>query len=656
MRETDFIEQNKEKWERYEASLKRSDQDPELLNQLYVHTTDDLSTSRTFYPNRSVRVYLNGLAQRTFLHVYRGRRGEVGKFFSFWTDEMPRTVYASRRYLLVALAVFLLSMAIGVLSYRIDPDFAQTILGEAYVSMTEANIAGGDPMAVYKSMDSFDMSLHITLNNILVAFLTFIGGALACVGALVALIRNGVMVGVFQYFFLANGTYDAIEPTAASAWGARAASWLLTAGGEGLEKVFAALAYMGSGNELFRESLLTIWIHGALEISSIVIAGGAGLTMGAGLLFPGTLTRFQSFGRSARAGLKIMLGTVPLFIVAGFLEGYVTRQTDLPDGLRFLFIMACFVFIVWYYVIYPRSVAARGPATGTDERIPTVVDPAPLRYAQLRTVGEQLSATFSVLRHSLGRLLGGALLLSAVYCLLSFGFGQPARFRYAYLGHLLGDLHNFHELFASFGRGRAVTFSVLVAGVFYGMYRLALFALFRRTDLVAPPRQTKRELRLLLVCGLLALTVAFGGLTSALLVFLLLPFVLVLGVHGYLGYGQPTQVFRLVYTNLGFSYGLVVLLTLTALPVLWLIDTTLGGYFFAFFDWVVYTDASTIDDRNVMLQTFFYCFLFTLLFCAWVIGLALSLGTLREVETAAGLNARIAAIGGKRRLLGMERE
>ncbi|MGB3802260.1 MAG: stage II sporulation protein M, partial [Lewinella sp.] len=79
MRETDFIEKNKDKWERYEASLKTSDQDPELLNQLYVHTTDDLSISRTFYPNRSVRVYLNGLAQRTFLQIYRGRRGQVSK-------------------------------------------------------------------------------------------------------------------------------------------------------------------------------------------------------------------------------------------------------------------------------------------------------------------------------------------------------------------------------------------------------------------------------------------------------------------------------------------------------------------------------------------------------------------------------------------------
>jgi len=54
LRETEFIKQNKDKWERYERALENNNQDPELLKQLYIHTTDDLSYSRTFYPNRSV--------------------------------------------------------------------------------------------------------------------------------------------------------------------------------------------------------------------------------------------------------------------------------------------------------------------------------------------------------------------------------------------------------------------------------------------------------------------------------------------------------------------------------------------------------------------------------------------------------------------------
>ena len=72
---------------------------------------------------------------------------------------------------------------------------------------------------------------------------------------------------------------------------------------------------------LFVESFLTIWIHGTLEISAIIIAGAAGLTMGKGLVFPGTFRRIQAFQRSARRGLKIMVGIFPIFVVAGFIEG-----------------------------------------------------------------------------------------------------------------------------------------------------------------------------------------------------------------------------------------------------------------------------------------------------------------------------------------------
>ncbi|CAH1001130.1 hypothetical protein LEM8419_02056 [Neolewinella maritima] len=656
MRETDFIERNKEKWARYEESLKRTDQDPDLLNQLYVDTTDDLSISRTFYPNRSVRVYLNGLAQRTFLQVYRGRRGELGTFFTFWTDELPRVVYASRRPLLIALVTFVLSMLIGILSYRIDPAFAETILGEGYVRMTEANIADGDPMAVYKSMDDFGMSVHITLNNILVAFLTFISGAFFCVGTVVFLVRNGVMLGVFQYFFFAQGDYSALEVTPATGWLLRGLSWVLTAGGDGLERVFASLIYLGSGEGLFRESLLTIWIHGALEISSIVIAGGAGLTMGSGLLFPGTLSRMQSFGRSARAGLKIMLGTVPLFILAGFLEGYVTRHTELPDGLRFAFILLCFAFIVWYYVVYPRTVVQRRSLPLHDDREPAASRTAPYVFGRIRTVGEQFTATFDVLRAGLGRLLGGMGLIALGYCLLSFGFGGPAELRYQFVSYFLGDVENVHELTSSFGRGRALSFTVLVALGFYGMLRLALSLVVRRTDLDWPAFSWSRELRLLAVSGLLALCLAFGGIAVSLLVFLLFPFLLSLAVAGYVTDVPPATVFRLVYTNLAGSYGLFVLIALVAFPLVYLLDSVVGGFVFTFLDWVVYTDERTIDAYNVMLQAFCYYALFGLVFCSWAVGFCLSIGSWLEIDSAAGLRDMIAGLGAKRRLKGLERE
>ena len=66
MRETKFIQQNKEKWQEFESFLDGQYKDADKLSNLFIQVTDDLSYSRTFYPNRSVRVYLNGLAQQTF--------------------------------------------------------------------------------------------------------------------------------------------------------------------------------------------------------------------------------------------------------------------------------------------------------------------------------------------------------------------------------------------------------------------------------------------------------------------------------------------------------------------------------------------------------------------------------------------------------------
>src|SRR3546814_13696006 len=77
-------------------------------------------------------------------------------------------------------------------------------------------------------------------------------------------------------------------------------------------------------------SVLSIWIHGTLEISAIIIAGSAGLVMGNSLLFPGTWSRLESFRRGARRGSKIVIGLVPEFITVALLEGFVTRNPDMP--------------------------------------------------------------------------------------------------------------------------------------------------------------------------------------------------------------------------------------------------------------------------------------------------------------------------------------
>ena len=252
MREKRFVEENQKNWIKFEkASQNNSTVSPEEFNDLFSQITEDLSYSRTHYQKRSIRVYLNALAQKIYIKLHQRRGSAFQKLFEFWAHDLPLALHQAKRELNISLIFFLVSMAIGVLSSIHEPDFATIILGDQYIAMTEENIANGDPMGVYKSAGEFEMFFQITVNNILVAFRTFVLGAFFGVGTLIIMLYNGIMVGTFQYFFIER--------------------------------------------ELFQESFLTIWMHGALEISSIVIAGAAGLTMGRGLLFQGKLPRKQAY-------------------------------------------------------------------------------------------------------------------------------------------------------------------------------------------------------------------------------------------------------------------------------------------------------------------------------------------------------------------------
>jgi hypothetical protein len=114
MKETKFIGQNKEKWADFEEMLRENRRDPGQLNNLFVQITDDLSYARTFYPYRSVRMYLNTLAQRIFHNIYRGKRLPVERLRRFLTDELPQLFLQERQALLLAFCILALAFSIGV--------------------------------------------------------------------------------------------------------------------------------------------------------------------------------------------------------------------------------------------------------------------------------------------------------------------------------------------------------------------------------------------------------------------------------------------------------------------------------------------------------------------------------------------------------------
>jgi hypothetical protein len=192
MRETRFIEKNKLKWNEFEVLLKSDSIHPDDLQRMYVQITDDLSFARTFYPNRSVRVYLNYLAQRILSHLNKTKKSPAQSFINFWKNDLPLMVWEARWEFMLSLGIFLLAVAIGVVSTMIDADFPRQILGDDYVNMTLENIQKGDPMAVYKGGSSLGSSLGITANNIFVALKVFVSGILAGIGSIVIMLQTGI--------------------------------------------------------------------------------------------------------------------------------------------------------------------------------------------------------------------------------------------------------------------------------------------------------------------------------------------------------------------------------------------------------------------------------------------------------------------------------
>jgi uncharacterized membrane protein SpoIIM required for sporulation len=283
--------------------------DPDEQAEKFIHLIDDLSYAKTFYPQSKTTQFINGLAAKQFQLIYQNQKRDASRLITFWKYELPLLFGKYHRIYLFTTLFFILCVIIGVVASKYDPRVLENILGEDYVSMTEDNIQKGDPFGVYKEQNEFGMFVNIAANNIRFALMTYITGLLACLGSLYMLFATGLMLGSFQYFFFAKGL-----------------GWA---------------------------SVLVIWIHGTLEISAIVIAGTAGMVLGYSFLFPGTFDRIESLKRGAKDSVKIIIGTIPFFLLAAFFEGFVTRHTHMPVVVSITILMLSACCIIWYFIIYP---------------------------------------------------------------------------------------------------------------------------------------------------------------------------------------------------------------------------------------------------------------------------------------------------------------
>ncbi len=317
MREVYFIKQNKEKWLGIEQVVQgKIKKNPDDLSSLYINLVNDLSFAQTYYPKSNTTVYLNHLSSQIFQKIYKTKRVEENRLIYFFKTEVPLIVYENRRYLIYSFLFFIFFMLIGVLSAVYDKDFANLILSEGYVNMTIENIKNGNAVGVYQDGSTWGSTIGITFNNIIVGAKLYIYGIFGGLGTLYLLMRNSVMVGTFQYFFYEHGALG--------------------------------------------DSARGIWLHGAFEIFSMVVEGMCGLILGTSILFPKTLSRFNSFKNGFKNSFKIFLSTVPFTICAGIIEGYVTRHAlNMPLFLNLLIIFGCLGIIGFYYFIYPHIVNRR---------------------------------------------------------------------------------------------------------------------------------------------------------------------------------------------------------------------------------------------------------------------------------------------------------
>ncbi len=306
MREALFIKKNKDRWLKDQHL---PPDDPDEMAASFTQLVDDLAYAKTFYPSGKVTSYINAQASRIYLDIYKNRKEDSSRIWRFWKYDLPLTIRKHHGVLLFSFLYFTLFFVIGFFTAAADESVAADVLGSRYIEHTHENIAKGNPFGIYEHGNSLLTWLGIMVNNIAVALRIFASGLLLGLPTLYDLAQTGVMVGVFDQLFAAKG--------------------------------------------LGIDFWLVVFVHGTLEITAIILAGGAGLILGKGYLFPGTIRRMDSFRQGAKDGMKIIIGLLPVFALAAFFEGFITRLYNDLNWLTTAVFALSVIFVIWYFVLYP---------------------------------------------------------------------------------------------------------------------------------------------------------------------------------------------------------------------------------------------------------------------------------------------------------------
>ena len=606
MKESKFIEQNKDKWLEFEKLLEAESRDPDRLSKYFIQVSDDLSYARTFYNNRKIRVYLNNLCQQLFYIIYKApkKRG-VGGFLNFWKEELPLVAYRSRRELLVSFLIFIMAVSIGVLSSANDPDFVRTILGNQYVDMTVENINSGDPMAVYKKMNEVDMFLGITFNNLKVALNTFLMGILWALGSIIILMYNGIMIGCFQYFFVQQ--------------------------------------------ELFQESFLTIWMHGTLEISAIVIAGASGIVLGKGIINPGTYSRLQSFQISAKNGARLFAGIVPVLVFAALIESFVTRYTEIPDPFRLVLIVISLLFVLLYFGWYPRIVARKmGNQPYTADDLQTSPNLHITYHGVIKGGSDILQDVFLFYRKHGNRLLRTGAWMAVTYTIIAFFFVLPSIEIQTFIPAYEDFFGSFTSTYLDY---ESYPFLVWINGLFFGFQIIYVLKVLSSDISQTPIQWNMRDGLLIFLAALfsslinLTAVISINGLLQFFLVPIMILFLFTAINLSKTPLGQTwKKAATLMRGNYGFLYGLGALILLVSTVGYLFLNSPFPFFYLEFIQWNVPLSPDGLNTTLIVINTFLSMWIILMLTPLTTLSCAMTYFTFEEINEAADLKERIARL------------
>jgi uncharacterized membrane protein SpoIIM required for sporulation len=289
-----------------------SDQARQLAS-LYRSVAADFARAKTNNIGSSVVKDLQQLTSRAYSQIYQGsRRQEWNALGDFIRYGFPETVRQSTSYIALATGLFLVGSLIGWWYSWHDPSFMTLILGQEFVEEVKTSqelwtvsILGMEPVA----------SSAIMVNNIAVSLRAMVGGIAMYMPEIPLITPPGAFT---VYLLLVNG---------------------LMIGAVGVLVAQANMAY---------DLWAFVFPHGSLELPAIFMAGGAGLLLAKGILLPGPYRRGDALKVYGIQAAKLLFGIIPLLVIAGLIEGFLSPQVWIPNGAKYLAGTALLVGLVRY--------------------------------------------------------------------------------------------------------------------------------------------------------------------------------------------------------------------------------------------------------------------------------------------------------------------